>query len=107
MKYTLNREIQIEVFEDNEMVIVDVTNEKTHILNGTAALIVQMHSGKSCSEEDCISSFMEQVDVPVELRTDACDAIKCLLKQLIDEGVLSNEKARQEHPSTCMEFNLY
>ena len=58
MKYALREGTQIDCFSDGEMIVYDQINEITHVLNTTAALVLNLIiEGK----EDPFETFVKRV----------------------------------------------
>lgn len=68
MKYVLRDDIQVDCFSDGEMVVYDQISEVTHVLNITAAMILNIITS---DEEAPFDSFVKTVrnncpDAPIK-----------------------------------------
>ena len=86
MKYALKDNMQIDCFSDGEMVVYDQITEVTHVLNITAAMILNLviHN-----EDDPLDSFVKNIqrlhpDVPIaKLEEDFRNMISNFLESKI------------------------
>ena len=58
MKYVLRDNMQVDCFSDGEMVVYDQIGETTHVLNATAAMILQLIID---NEENPLDLFVEKI----------------------------------------------
>ena len=83
MKYILKNRIQIDCFSDGEMVVYDQANGITHVLNITAALILNLIAEE---KENPFESFVKRIHkendtIPIaKLKKDYQNIVKAFIE---------------------------